>query len=185
MGYRKYVNDYDKVYVIKPNGKPGVTAVYKGKYFRFSADGATLKRAKISLGCLSIVAAVLSVIPFLYESVGSHTLYVALPHAVSMFPLVHLLMGVYRFCFCEPHMIREHKDKAQGRTVASAAVSMCLLGTVAIAQAVNCILAGFPLPDVIYFVLLFVACVATGIIFFSRKLLKTEECNECDEKNST
>ena len=31
MGYKKYVNDYSKEYVIKPNGKPGVIAVYKGK----------------------------------------------------------------------------------------------------------------------------------------------------------
>ncbi len=182
MGYKKYVSDYDKIYVVKPNGKPGVTAVYKGKYFRYAADGATLKRARIAFGCLSIVAAVLSVIPFLYRSAGSHTLYVALPHALSVFPLVHLLLGVYSFCFREPPLIREYRDKAEVRTVASSAVSMCMLGATAIAQAVNCILLGFPLPDVIYFVLLSVACVATGAIFFSRKKLKTEECTECGEK---
>ncbi len=182
MSYRKYVSDYDKVYIIKPNGKPGVSAVYRGKYFRFSADGATLKRARVTFGCLSIVAAVLSVIPFLYRSVGSHTLYVALPHVVTLFPLVHLLMGVYRFCFQETPMIREHKDKVEGRTVASSAVSTCMLGATAIVQAVNCVLSGFPLPDVIYFVLLSVAGVATGVIFFSREKLKTEECTEFGEK---
>lgn len=182
MGYKKYVTDYDKQYVIKPNGKPGVIAVYRGKYFCFSADGATLKRARLFLGCLSVLAFVLATIPLLYQSVGSHTLYVALPHAILFFPLVHLLLGVYGFCFRKPPLIREYRDKIEGRTVVSSAVSMCMLGGTAVAQVVNCFLSGFSVPDVIYFVLLFVASAATGMIFFSRGLLKTEECNECGEK---
>ena len=176
MGYKKYVNDYSKQYVIKPNGKPGLTAVYKGKYFDFAADREAIKRARITFACLSMLAAVLAVIPLLYRSAGARTLYVALLHAASFFPLAHLLLGVYRFCFCKPPLIREYRDKTEGRTVASSAASALMLGATAIAEAVNCWLAGFPLPDVIYFLLLAAACAATAVIFFSRKVLKTEEC---------
>lgn len=183
MGYKKYVNDYSKEYIIKPNGKPGLTAVYRGKYFRFVADAATLKRARISFGVLSVLATVLTLIPFLYQSVGAHTIYVALPHVIALFPLIHLLLGVYSFCFRDPPMIREHKDKSEGRTITSSAASSIILGITAVGQTVNCILSGFPLPDVIYLILLLAACVSAGAIFLSRRVLKTEECNGQDNGN--
>ena len=182
MGYKKYVTDYDKQYVIKPNGKPGVTAVYKGKYFRFAADAAEIKRAKVLFGSLSVLAVVLAVIPLLYQSVGSHTLYVALPHVISIFPLVHLILGIGGFCLWELPLIRERRDKIETRSVASSAVSACMLGATAVAQAVNCILSGFPLPDVLYVFFLLAASAATGTVFFFRRLLKTEECDERGEK---
>ena len=178
MGYKKYVTDYEKQYVIKPNGKPGVTAVYKGKYFRFAADAEAIKRARVRFGCLAALAAVLAVIPLLYQSVGSHTLYVALPHAISAFPLFHLLLGVFGFCTCDLPLIRERRDKIESRTIASSVISMCMLGATAVAQAVNCVLSGFPLLDVLYVFFLLAASAATGVIFFSRRLLRTEECNE-------
>ena len=182
MGYKKYVNDYEKIYVIKPNGKPGLTAVYRGKYFRFVSDGEALRSARRAVGGLSVLAAVCTVIPFLFTSVGAHTLYVSLPHVIAVFPLVHLLLGAYRVCFGRIPMIREARDKTEGRTVTSSVVAACLLGVAAVAQAVNCILTKFPLPDVIYFVFLALACASTAVVFFSRHKLKTEECTEDGEK---
>ena len=182
MGYKKYVNDYSKEYVIKPNGKPGVIAVYKGKYFRFSADGDTLKKARITLAGLAALALILTVIPLFYKSSGSRTLYVALPHVIALLPLVHLLLGVYSFCFCKTPMIRERKDKSEHRTVSSAAASACILGVTSVAELINCFLSGFSLPDVIYLILLLAATAATGSIFLLRGLLKTEECTEQGEK---
>lgn len=183
MGYKKYVNDYSKEYIIKPNGKPGLTAVYKGKYFRFVADGATIKRARITFGVLSVLATVLTLIPFLYQSVGAHTIYVALPHVIALFPLIHLLLGVYSFCFRNPPMIREHKDKSEGRTVNSSVASAIILGVTAIGQTVNCILLGFPIPDIIYLILLLAACASSGAIFCMRRVLKTEECEAQSRDN--
>ena len=182
MGYKKYVTDYEKQYVIKPNGKPGVVAVYRGKYFRFAADAETVRKARVSFGGLSVLAAVLTFIPFLFQSVGAHTLYVSIPHAVSVLPLAHLLMGVYGLCFQESPFNREQKDKIEGRIIVSSAVSMCMLGATAVAQIVNCILSGFFFPVVAYFILLSAASAATGMIFFFRKALKTEECDERGEK---
>ena len=178
MGYKKYVCDYTKEYVVKPNGKPGVIAVYRGKYFRFTADEATLKKARLSLGGLSVLSVVLALIPLLYRSVGSRTLYVALPHVIALFPLIHLLLGVFSFCFGKTPMIRERRDKTAGRTVSSAIASACILGITALAQTVNCILAGFPLPDVIYLILLLGATAALGAIILLRGVLRTEECTK-------
>lgn len=176
MGYRKYVKDYSNEYIIKPNGKPGIIAVYKGKYFRFVADEAIISRAKVIFAILSVFSTVACIIPFLYRSVGSHTLYVALPHALCLFPLVHLLMGVYSFCFRTPPFVREYKDKIEGRITAFSITSACCLGATAVAQIVNCAITGFSLPDVLYFVLLLVASAAAGTVFFLRGVLKTEEC---------
>lgn len=177
MGFRKYVKDYSNEYIIKPNGKPGVIAVYKGKYFRFVADEGRLKKAKIVFASLSVLATVLCIIPFLYRSNGSHTMYVSLPHVACLFPILHLLMGVYNFCFRKPPFVREYKDKTEGRITASSIASACFLGATAVAQIVNCAITGFSFPNVIYFILLLLACAATGVIFFLRDVLKTEECN--------
>lgn len=182
MGYKKYVNDYSKEYIVKPNGKPGVIAVYKGKYFRFTADEATLRKARISLGGLSLLSVALTVIPLLYKSVGSGTLYVALPHVIALFPLIHLLLGVHSFCFSKTPMIRERRDKTEGRTVSSAIAAACILGITSVSQTVNCILSGFPLPDVIYLILLLAATAAAGAIILLRSVLKTEECTKEGKK---
>ena len=178
MGYKKYVSDYTKKYVVKPNGRPGVTATYTGKYFRFSADSETIKKSRITFACLSISAMVFTLIPLFYKSIGAHTIYVALPHAISLFPLIHLLLGVYNFCFGKTPMIRELKDKTENRTTTSSIVSTCILLATAVAEIVNCFIFGFPIADIIYAILLLCAGAFTGYIFLSRKVLKTEECSK-------
>ncbi len=182
MGFKKYVNDYRNEYIIKPNGKPGMLAVYKGKYFKFVADEGSLKKARITFGILSVFATALTIIPFFYKSVGADTLYVALPHVIALFPLLHLLMGVWSFWFRKPPLIREYNDKIKTRITVSSVASMLILGAVAIAETVNCVIAEFPVPDIVYFLLLSIACAATGVIFFSRAVLETEECDQQGEK---
>ena len=176
MGYKKYINDYKKEYIVKPNGKPGLTAVYVGKYYRFTADESTLKKAKVRIAFLTVLAVALTIVPFFYKSVGAKTLFVSLPHVLSLFPLLHLVLGAGSFCFRESPMIREHKDKSEARTVNSAVASMIILGITAVLQGVNCFLAGHSLPEVAYFLLLSAASAACGAVFFSRNVLKTEEC---------
>ena len=184
MGFKKYVKDYSKEYIIKPNGKPGVTATYMGKYYRFVAEETAIKRAKLLFTCFAALVAVFCIIPLCFNSVGSHTFYVALPHVVTLFPLSYLLIGIWHLWFCEPPLIREFRDKTERRiTNASAASALCL-GVTGVGEAVNCILVGFPLLDVTYCVSVFVACGAASFVFFSRKVLKTEECTSTGEKIS-
>ena len=182
MGLRKYVGDYEKQYIIKPNGKPGVTAVYKGKYFRFVANGVEIRAARARFAILSLLGTAFAVAPLLYQSVGSHTMYVALPHVVGLFPLFYLLLGVYSFCFSETPLIREYRDKTEGRIPGASLVCACLYGAVAVAQVVCCALSGFSLPDVMYFVFLFASSLSFAAIFLMRSVLKTEECKKNGEK---
>ena len=55
MGYKKYIKDYRKEYIVKPNGKPGVTATYIGKYFGFVANGEELGKTRLVFSILSAV----------------------------------------------------------------------------------------------------------------------------------
>ncbi len=178
MGIRKYIKDYRKEYIVKPNGKPGVTATYIGKYYRFIADEDSIKKARFVFACLSVFATVCCIIPFCYKSSASHTIYVSVPHVISLFPLVHLLLGVYDLYFRKPPFIREFRDKTEGRITNASVGAMCCLGITAIAQIVNSALSGFALGDVAFFVLIAVACAAVGYVFFSRKVLATEECDK-------
>lgn len=182
MGIKKYINDYRKEYILKPNGKPGMRATYIGKYYRFVADEGALKKAKLVFACLSVFATVCCIVPFCYQSVGADTVYVAVPHAVSLFPLVHLLLGVYNLYPRKQPLIREFRDKTEGRIKASSLGALCCLGVTAVAQIVNCSLSGFSLPDVLYLFFVVAACAASGFVFFSRKVLKTEECDKNGEK---
>lgn len=182
MSIRKYIKDYRKEYIVKPNGKPGVTATYIGKYYRFVANEDAIKKARFVFACLSVFAFVCCVIPFCYKSAGSRTMYVAVPHVISLFPIVHLLMGVYNLYTKKTPFIREFRDKTEQR-ISNTSIGACFgLGITAIAQLVNCILSSFSLADTFYLVFVTVACAAVGYIFASRKVLKTEECDEnCDE----
>ncbi len=178
MGIRKYIKDYRKEYIVKPNGKPGVTATYIGKYYRFVNGEDAIKKARLVFACLSVFATICCIVPFCYSSSGSHTIYVAVPHVISLFPLVHLVMGVYNLYTRKPPFIREFRDKTEQRVYNMSIGSACCLGITAMAQLVNCILNGFSLADTLYIVFVAVACVAVGYIFSARKVLKTEECDE-------
>ena len=178
MGFKKYVKDYRNEYIIKPDGKPGMVAVYTGKYFRFLASEDELKKARISFAVLTSLSIVLAAIPLFFKSVGASSLYVALPHVIAFFPLVHILLGVGTFWHRTPPLIREFNDKIKTRITVSSVLSMIILGATAIAEAVNCVMFGFPINDIIYFLLLAASAAASGFIFFKRKVLETEECDE-------
>lgn len=176
MGIKKYINDYRKEYVVKPNGKPGMTAVYVGKYYRFTASEAVLNRAKRLFACLSVIATILCIVPFCYQSVGAHTFYVAIPHVVALLPLAHLIMGVYNLYTFKIPLIREFKDKTEVRISSSSLFALCCMGITAVAQCVNCFINGINAAEIIYFLLTLLSAACCGYIFFNRKLLATEEC---------
>ena len=178
MGIKKYIKDYRKEDIIKPNGKPGMTATYIGKYYCYEEADEVVQKAGFRFALLSAVALLLCVIPFCIDAKGGHTIYVALPHVITLFPLAHLLMGVYALRTRKPPLIREFRDKIEGRINTSSAAAMCGFGITAIGQGVNCILAGWPLLDVIYFICVAAACAAVSWVFLNRKAVRTQECDE-------
>lgn len=178
MGIKKYINDYRKEDIIKPNGKPGMTATYIGKYYCYVESADKVQKTGFRFALLSAAAFLFCVIPFCFDAEGSHTVYVALPHVIALFPLVHLLMGIYTLRTRKPPLIREFKDKTESRITTSSAAAMCIFGVTAIGQGVNSILAGFPVWDVIYFICICAACAAVSVVFFNRKTVKLQECDE-------
>ncbi len=178
MGIKKYIKDYRKEDIIKPNGKPGMTATYIGKYYCYAESDEVVQKAGRRFTLLSLAALLLCVIPLCFPSEGRGAMYVAVPHVITLFPLVHLLLGVYALRTRKIPLIREFRDKTEGRITTSSAAAMCGFGITAIGQGVNCILAGLPLMDVIYFICVAAACAAVSWVFFGRKAVKTQECDE-------
>lgn len=182
MGYKKYVEDYAKEYTIKPNGKPGMIAVYKGRYYRYVSEGEALRRGKILLDSLGACAFLFTLIPLLYKSAGADAIYVALPHVISLLPIVHLLLGLYSFSFNPEVMVREQRDKGESRVINSSVASLCCLGITFVAEAVNVFISGLSLPDGIYLLSLGIAIGSVLALFLQRGELLTEECKKNGER---
>ena len=181
MGFKKYVNDYEKQYIIKPNGKPGLTAVYRGKYFRFVSNGTTLRLAKIRICALTAFAFLLSVGSLFIRTVGARTLYVALPHVIGLFPMVHLLLGAFNLLTCTPPLKRESNDKITERITNSSVAAMIIFGITYILEFILCILSNFPVPDLIYSVIILLITGFCALIFYNRRYIRTEECGSRGE----
>ena len=177
MGIKKYIKDYRKEDIIKPNGKPGMTATYIGKYYCYAESEATVQKAGRLFALLTVAALLLCLISLCLDTKGAHAMYVAVPHVISLFPLVHLVTGGYSLRTRKPPLIREFRDKTESRITASSAAAACGMGITAIGQLVNCVLTGFPTLDVICLICVVAACVATCWIFFHRKAVKMQECD--------
>ncbi len=176
MGYKKYIKDYRKDFIIKPNGKPGVTATYIGKYFKFTADDAQLKKTRLVFSALSAFALVCCIVPLLFNTESTHQLYVTVPHVVSFFPLVHLLMGVANLYIKKAPLIREFRDKTEGRITVNSVATGSLLAASAVSRTVYCIIFTFSALDIISLILLALGSASAWFVFANRKLVATEEC---------
>ena len=182
MGYKKYIKDYRKDFIIKPNGKPGVTATYIGKYFKFTASDAQIAKTRTVFTVASVLALVCCIVPLLFNTESTHQLYVSLPQVITLFPLAHLLMGVANLYLKKAPLIREFRDKTEGRTTFNSAASGSLLAASAVARLVYCIIYNFSVPDIISLLLLLLGSASAWYIFASRKRIATEEIEAEDEE---
>lgn len=178
MGYKKYIKDYRKDFIIKPNGKPGVTATYIGKYFKFTASDEQLKKTRLVFALLSAFALVCCIVPLLFNTEATHQLYVSVPQVITLFPLVHLLMGVANLYLKKPPLIREFRDKAEGRVKTHSVATGCLLAASAVARLVHCIIFAFSALDTVSIILSALGSACAWYIFARRALIATEECRE-------
>lgn len=175
MGYKKYIKDYRKEYIVKPNGKPGVTATYIGKYFRFTASERDFNKARLVFAALSALALVSCILPLLFDTESSHNLYVSLPQVVSLFPIVHLIIGVANLYMKKPPLIREFRDKTEGRVSFNSAAAGSALALVTCMRLLFCILNGFSLQEIIFAVITAVGSASGWYIYAKRSFLATEE----------
>ena len=175
MGYKKYIKDYRKEYIVKPNGKPGVTATYVGKYYDFAADEESFKRSRLIYACLSLLALACCVAPLFFNTDASHTVYVSVPCVITLFPAVHLVLGVFNLFVKKTPLIREFRDKSEGRITTNSAVSFCFILVTAVCWTVKCALSAFGVLDLVSIALFLVAGGAAGYMYLSRKAFATVE----------
>ncbi|MBO5767291.1 MAG: hypothetical protein J6R49_02075 [Clostridia bacterium] len=181
MGYKKYIKDYRKDFIIKPNGKPGVTATYIGKYFKFTASDEQLKKTRLAFTLLSAFALVCCLVPLLFNTEATHQLYVSLPTVITLFPLAHLLMGVANLYLKKAPLIREFRDKTEGRVKVNSAATGCFLAVSTVARLVYCIIFAFTASDIVSIILSAIGSACAWYIFARRGLVATEECQTADE----
>ena len=175
MGYKKYIKDYRKEYIVKPNGKPGVTATYIGKYYVFKADERQFRKSRLLFALLSALTVVCCFVPLLFNTEANHTLYVSLPNCISLFPTVHLIFGVFNLFDKKPPLIREFRDKTEGRITTASVTSACTLAVTAVCWVVKCAASGFGALDIVSVLLLAVGSALAGYMFAKRKAFATEE----------
>jgi hypothetical protein len=83
---------------------------YTGSYFKFDMPEEILKRVKIALAVLTVSVAVLFVFAGMLNSAGSRVLYVILPYAVLLLPILFMLSDVYKIAVNKKPMTRKQYD---------------------------------------------------------------------------
>lgn len=183
MGYKKYIKDYRKEYIVKPNGKPGVTAAYVGKYYDFAADKEEFKRSRLIYACLSVLALVCCLVPLVLNTDAAHTVYVSLPCVMTLFPAVHLALGVFNLFVKKTPMIREFRDKTEGRITSNSVYALCGISVTVVCWVVKCALSAFSLLDIVSVVLLLIAGGGVGYMYLSRRVFATVELENPNADN--
>ncbi len=96
MSLKKYANDYELVVTKDEQGNEKTTTQYKGDFFKLSISEADFQIFKSRCVALAIVIAVLHVLGGFINNAGMRQFYVALPYVIVFFPLLYLLIGVFR-----------------------------------------------------------------------------------------
>ncbi len=175
MVSRKYTKDYRVDYEQGKRGRIKTKTYYVGDYYTFVSTRDQVKRTKrIYLIC--VIACIVSFASFAIQSTASHTMYVAIPQALAVFPLFYLVMGVYNLFVLEPPFTREQSDKISNRIISSSFATL-LFATVALCGDVVCwalnasemIIGG----DVANTAFLLLLCTASGICVALRNRIAT------------
>lgn len=96
MSMRRYAEDYETVITTDEKGNEKKTAVYRGDYFEFSLDAEGILRFRRT--CVGLLAAIVifHISGGFVGNRGMNQLYVALPYVIAFFPLIYMVMGVFR-----------------------------------------------------------------------------------------
>lgn len=121
MKERKYKEDWvNETRFDDKTGKETRVPVYRGDWFRLSAPQS--KRALILEALIPWVGfAVLLILYFKLNFPGATVMYVFLPAALSLFPLLYWVLGITALFRMEGKMTRLQKENGIGRVLRSAA----------------------------------------------------------------
>lgn len=176
MGIRKYANDYRLENISVGKGKLKTVPVYAGKYFRFTAPEAVVRRMRVlypvcwGVGALAWLAVMWM---DLHETKLSWC--VLLPMAAAALCLFFEGGGIYRLLTAKEQVTREHHDKLYDR-VAGASLCHLISGGLAVAGSIAVLCSNpfqWKYPAVLLLSAVYLGC---GVpMFLRRKNLRMEE----------
>ncbi len=176
MVSRKYTKDYKVEYTENAKGKLRPIAIYCGDYYNFVKSDHAVNKAKYKLLVFSVISLISIVSTLCFETNALRTMYVSLPHAVSLFPLSFLLMAVYNVFMLKRPYTREQNDKTVNRLKSSSLLLMIFTTLAFSMQIVNFIVDAEKLlmpQDVIYTCILLIAVLSSGYVFSLRNHFDT------------
>ncbi len=181
MGVKRYIKDYRNEYIIKPDGKPGVKAVYIGRYYKYKADDGALRVTKLLFLVCTALSAICAVAPLCYNHTGAHIMYAVVPNVLALFPLAYLVTGVFNLFYCRVPLINEFKDKGAERIRRSSAGGLVLCALASLTQLYCLIVEGFDMAGTVALALLVVSTASVSFIFFRRADVAVVECDGPEE----
>ena len=175
MAGRKYASDYRLEQHILPNGKSQSIPVYQGTYFEFVAKPDRLLFLQHLLFACS-GGMFLLLLPMLLDNTRlGRTVYVILPAAFALLPLVLLFAGAWRLKKTQSPFIREHRDKTDKRIRGACVALAVLLGISCIGCGVHFVVNGFAAEELFATVCLYLAWAVSFLPVKYRKLACSKE----------
>lgn len=176
MVSRKYTNDYRLENTIGPNGKTVTVAVYRGVYFKFTADWCKLKRARVHITASCAVYWLFFWLALCLDSGAMRQLYFSLPYFCGFLPAAYLTASVFYLISytkksTDKGFTREQKDRIYDRIAQSSLAMLILAGLAAAGLVVYYVTGadGFKIMQDLAVILSVSVMFATALLVFTAK----------------
>lgn len=120
----KYADDYRLENVIGKGGKVKTVPVYVGPVYKFSEEERTVRKTKVVLSVLYILAVAFFAVPMCVVTGCMHVFYVSVPLACLVFPGVYGLFALFTILKAKEEVTRQQYDGALPRLTACCVLSM-------------------------------------------------------------
>ena len=178
MVSRKYAADYRLENVRDKNGRLKTVAVYKGRYYRFSAKPETVQREGRLFALLTGLSALLFVGALFLNSALTRQMYVLMPFLFAMLPLGYQTVAVYYILTAPDTFTRERNDKMHDRLAKCTLFVALFSGASLVGSAIACLLRVVT-PDVqgiLFFVAAAGVLLCALMLFRKKSVFKAEIC---------
>ena len=165
---KKYLTDYEKRQTLKPDGGVGYELVYIGKHFRFQSSEKRLRRRRLALLSLTVLATAFCLLPCFFNFALLRVPYLSLPQVLTLFPLFHLWLGVIGFCLYPEPLTRERRDKTEGRIALCSFLCGVFLSLVGVCGAVLWHIGGYDGVELTFCASVLLSGACSFSVFFLR-----------------
>ncbi len=128
MKQKRYADDYETVVTTDEKGRERRTAVYRGDYYAFALDDASVRNFRLNSLLLAAIAVALHTAGGCVGNAGMYRFFVALPYVGAFFPLVYLVSGALRLPKTAERMTRDVLGHSYGRAKTASCSALVLAG---------------------------------------------------------